>query len=419
MHLWNVESIHVNTTAVSRLILTDRCPRLLPCPATHPNPSTPHTVIPSKCHPKFHLATSNRRTWWPSTKHRLIPTSLSKDIDLQVNFNLDFVVYERKPCRLVAFIWRALRWSSVIIFGRQYNIIDYIINIKRCVGRQYSYYIPSVLCELTPNLRTCGVTWSWSFQRSAFIYGKYNCFFGMFLSRIFYNASCVVCSNINLLLNAAPLLNCIITTKKFMLISHSTLLRCRCRSDGPSTLARGASAPRAVPDPILCDQRRIPLPPHQHCCSACAALSELAPAIHVITASGRRRCFTRSVSGGLFWLIAILTLKMARKSTVLAISTAIAFSSASQSPQDSSRPPSVHPEAAPTPPPKKKGRSGHSTGYILFASHCHPRVRAEHPDMAFGEISKIVSVLRSIRCSYAVISYWRAAVPLGTILQYL
>nr|CAB3264682.1 protein polybromo-1 [Phallusia mammillata] len=60
-----------------------------------------------------------------------------------------------------------------------------------------------------------------------------------------------------------------------------------------------------------------------------------------------------------------------------------------QSP-DNSRPSSAHPEAAPTPPPKKKGRGGHSTGYILFASHCHPRVRAENPDMAFGEISKIV-----------------------------
>ncbi|CAK8698479.1 unnamed protein product [Clavelina lepadiformis] len=60
-----------------------------------------------------------------------------------------------------------------------------------------------------------------------------------------------------------------------------------------------------------------------------------------------------------------------------------------QSP-DSSRPSSARPEAAPTPPTKKKTRSGHSTGYILFASHYHPKARADHPEMPFGEISKIV-----------------------------
>lgn len=43
-----------------------------------------------------------------------------------------------------------------------------------------------------------------------------------------------------------------------------------------------------------------------------------------------------------------------------------------------------------TPTPKKKVRGGHSTGYILFASECHPRMRAEHPNMPFGEISKLV-----------------------------
>lgn len=40
--------------------------------------------------------------------------------------------------------------------------------------------------------------------------------------------------------------------------------------------------------------------------------------------------------------------------------------------------------------PKKKGRGGHSTGYILFASQCHPKMRAENPDMPFGDISKLV-----------------------------
>uniref|UniRef100_H2ZED9 Polybromo 1 n=1 Tax=Ciona savignyi TaxID=51511 RepID=H2ZED9_CIOSA len=43
-----------------------------------------------------------------------------------------------------------------------------------------------------------------------------------------------------------------------------------------------------------------------------------------------------------------------------------------------------------TPPLKKKGRVGHSTGYILFASHCHPKVRADNPDLPFGDISKLV-----------------------------
>ncbi|XP_078487120.1 protein polybromo-1 isoform X1 [Ciona intestinalis] len=60
-----------------------------------------------------------------------------------------------------------------------------------------------------------------------------------------------------------------------------------------------------------------------------------------------------------------------------------------QSP-DSSRPSSVRPESVATPPPKKKGRGGHSTGYILFASHCHPKVRADNPDLPFGDISKLV-----------------------------
>ena len=64
---------------------------------------------------------------------------------------------------------------------------------------------------------------------------------------------------------------------------------------------------------------------------------------------------------------------------------------------DNSRPSSARPEAVPTPPTKRKGRSGHSTGYILFASHCHPRVRSEHPDMPFGEISKIVRDRRLCR----------------------
>nr|XP_039251471.1 protein polybromo-1-like isoform X2 [Styela clava] len=43
-----------------------------------------------------------------------------------------------------------------------------------------------------------------------------------------------------------------------------------------------------------------------------------------------------------------------------------------------------------TPTTKKKNRGGHSTGYILFASECHPRMRAENPTMPFGDISKLV-----------------------------
>jgi len=53
---------------------------------------------------------------------------------------------------------------------------------------------------------------------------------------------------------------------------------------------------------------------------------------------------------------------------------------------DRTRPPSTS-SASST---KRKTRGGHSTGYILFASYCHPRVRSEHPNLAFGEISKMV-----------------------------
>ena len=41
---------------------------------------------------------------------------------------------------------------------------------------------------------------------------------------------------------------------------------------------------------------------------------------------------------------------------------------------------------------KRKRGTGHSTGYIIFAAHAHPKVRAENPGLKFGEISRVVNI---------------------------
>ncbi len=76
---------------------------------------------------------------------------------------------------------------------------------------------------------------------------------------------------------------------------------------------------------------------------------------------------------------------------------------------------------------KRKQRPGHATGYILFAATCHPKVRAQLPQLSFGEISKKVFILAcsSTRALHAVLTcfdrridnnpaFLRFAVNLGT-----
>jgi len=50
----------------------------------------------------------------------------------------------------------------------------------------------------------------------------------------------------------------------------------------------------------------------------------------------------------------------------------------------------VTPNSRPTSERKRKRGTGHSTGYIIFAAHAHPKVRAENPGLQFGEISRLV-----------------------------
>lgn len=46
---------------------------------------------------------------------------------------------------------------------------------------------------------------------------------------------------------------------------------------------------------------------------------------------------------------------------------------------------------------KRKRGTGHSTGYIIFAAHAHPKVRAENPGLKFGEISRVVNIFTLIK----------------------
>ena len=55
----------------------------------------------------------------------------------------------------------------------------------------------------------------------------------------------------------------------------------------------------------------------------------------------------------------------------------------------------VTPNSRPTSERKRKRGTGHSTGYIIFAAHAHPKVRAENPGLQFGEISRLVNLFCS------------------------